>query len=1052
MKRWIVVVAILACALSLAAQEPSWKTLERQFREMPMEARRLTGPLFWLHGDANETKERLELYLGKVAEGDNGSFCAESRPHSDWLGPRWFDDLDICLQAAKKLDLKMWIFDEKWWPSQTVDGKVPPEYAAKKLEASASVVDGPTHVSESGFREHFVAAIAGKLIGEAVDPNSLIDLKPFIKDGALNWDAPEGRWQIMKFTWTQAPPAQQRPQLIVDGASKDCVDWFLKTVYQPHYDRFKDDFGKTIVGFFYDEPETQGDWGTELSATFSERGIDEKKALVAWKFKLAGEEQTAARYAYIDALGETWGRTMYGGTLKWCEDRGVSFIGHFMEHNGLYLKHGLGAINLFQMQKYNSMGGMDLVVQQLWPGERRDGIYQLPKLTSSISHAYGKKDDLAMTEIFGAYGQGITYPQMKWLADWHQVRGVNFMIPHSMNPKAPNDTDCPPYFYADDAEPRWPLYRVWSDYNNRLSLMLTGGKHVCPIAFLFCGESTYVGKAVTPEDMTTTIQDALYDCDWLPYEVFEGDMEVTGRELALRDERYKVLMVPPVEAIPYPTLVKVKEFFDAGGVVVGYDFLPSKSATSGRTIEPLVNSIWGSREPALAVKRTNGKLGRSYLLPADITPKEFARVLADFPGVPPVIEVVEGKTDNWLHVLHRVKSGRDVYLICNQQHEGEAKRFRLQAACDGWPERWDPMRNEVTSVPTETDEHGATTFELTLEPMESALIVFTRDGGPDRPRAITYSQPKSVIPVTRTNPAGPEVRDSSQDLFECPWVWYPEGDPRDNAFPGTRWFRTEIEIPAGRTITQGRFLISADNEFVLYVNGKRAGASIAGGDSWKTPRDLQIKRLLKPGVNVLAIAATNGSDEPNPAGLIGRYWIGLDQGSPIEGRIDRTWRCSNVEVKGLAHRGIRCQGMAACEGDREVRRCSVGHGQSADQPGGPVRRQMHGGFEGGPQTLSRLSRDGWSPRGGKRQGQRRIRGRSDRQAVPPGGVEVPPTRREHDRDRALRAGVGTPGGILRPAAGNVPPSRSAGGANTTFVPELYSGTSPLAVRHPAERA
>ncbi len=110
------------------------------------------------------------------------------------------------------------------------------------------------------------------------------------------------------------------------------------------------------------------------------------------------------------------------------------------------------------------MGGMDLVCQQLYPGQRPDDIYQIPKLASSISHVYGKKDDLAMSEIFGAYGQGITYPQMKWLADQHQVRGVNFMIPHSFNPKAPNDTDCPPYFYNDDSEPRWPLYRVWADY------------------------------------------------------------------------------------------------------------------------------------------------------------------------------------------------------------------------------------------------------------------------------------------------------------------------------------------------------------------------------------------------------------------------------------------------------------------------------------------------------------------------------------------------------------------------------------------------------------
>ena len=46
---------------------------------------------------------------------------------------------------------------------------------------------------------------------------------------------------------------------------------------------------------------------------------------------------------------------------------------------------------------------------------------------------------------------------------------------------------------------------------------------------------------------------------------------------------YRVLIVPPVEAIPYATLAKAKEFFDHGGMVIGYGFLPSKSATIGKT-------------------------------------------------------------------------------------------------------------------------------------------------------------------------------------------------------------------------------------------------------------------------------------------------------------------------------------------------------------------------------------------------------------------------------------------------------------------------------------
>ena len=108
-------------------------------------------------------------------------------------------------------------------------------------------------------------------------------------------------------------------------------------------------------------------------------------------------------------------------------------------------------------------------------------------------------------------------------------RGVNFLIPHSFNPRAPYDLDCPPYFYNGGFEPRFPLFRVFADYSNRLNLMLTGGKHVAPVALLFVGNSAHVGKYVPPEVMTSALQDALFDCDWMPYDVFESDARLQGK-------------------------------------------------------------------------------------------------------------------------------------------------------------------------------------------------------------------------------------------------------------------------------------------------------------------------------------------------------------------------------------------------------------------------------------------------------------------------------------------------------------------------------------------
>ena len=80
------------------------------------------------------------------------------------------------------------------------------------------------------------------------------------------------------------------------------------------------------------------------------------------------------------------------------------------------------------------------------------------------------------------------------------------------------------------------------------------------------------------------------------------------------------------------------------------------------------------------------------------TSAELQQVLADA-GVRPGLEVLAGETGGWLHVLHRVKAGQDVFLVCNQNHQGAARQFKFRATAAGEPECWDAVRNEVTSIP-----------------------------------------------------------------------------------------------------------------------------------------------------------------------------------------------------------------------------------------------------------------------------------------------------------------------------------------------------------------
>jgi hypothetical protein len=57
------------------------------------------APLFWQHG---ESESVLREEIRKMREGGIGGCIVESRPHPDFMGPRWWHDLDVILDEARK--------------------------------------------------------------------------------------------------------------------------------------------------------------------------------------------------------------------------------------------------------------------------------------------------------------------------------------------------------------------------------------------------------------------------------------------------------------------------------------------------------------------------------------------------------------------------------------------------------------------------------------------------------------------------------------------------------------------------------------------------------------------------------------------------------------------------------------------------------------------------------------------------------------------------------------------------------------------------------------
>jgi len=427
-----------------------------------------------------------------------------------------------------------------------------------------------------------------------------------------------------------------------------------------------------------------------------------------------------------------------------------------------------------------------------------------------------------------------------------QVSGVNFFIPHSFNPRAPYDKDCPPYFYNGGYEPRWPLYRVFADYVSRLSLMLTGGRHVCPVALLFSGNTRGVGKAVMPEVLSEALQDANYDCDWLPFPVFEQDASLAGRELALRRERYRVLVVPPVEVIPYETLAKAKEFFDGGGIVLGYGFLPSRSGSLGRTqaeIAALVAGLWGPQAtPQATACKVSPAGGRSYFLSQQPDVAEIKAALAGDARLRPTLEVTAGASDNWLHVLHRQKAGRDVFLVCNQNHQGAARPFTFRITARGEPECWDAVRGEITVPQYRRLGEDLVEIPLTLEPLESVLLVFQAEkiARPERLQAGARPLGEPIALVGDRQPPA------------IPLIPEPKGRPVTlSPVPAADPFYGRGTIPAGVDLARCRVFLEMDGlpgeAARVTINGAPAGGLIG------KPCRLDVSAHVKAGRNEVVI-------------------------------------------------------------------------------------------------------------------------------------------------------------------------------------------------------
>ena len=579
-------------------------------------------PFLWMR---EGKRHLLPAIVQQIYDSGARALCVESRTHEGFCKQSWWDDMDVVLAEAGKRDMKVWILDDKYFPTGCANGLIAEKYPhLRKWQLAEDHVDvvGPARENAILLRQEEDEILLGvyayrRICEEEILDGNPVDLTDCVKGRYVYWDVPAGVWRVMAFYKTRRGTRQTDYIHLIDPAS---VNVLLEAVYEPHYARYGHLFGKTIAGFFSDEPsmgncQTQDGageismynqhlgqpglalpWTDELFALWKERfGAGACGRLAALWFE-QGADTAQIRVAYMDTLTRLWQKHFTQKLGTWCRQRGVEYIGHIIEDMNAHARLGWSAGHYFRALDGQDMAGIDVVLHQIIPGlaHYRHAMvvhggcsdpeffqYVLARLAASHSHIQPRMRNRAMCEIFGAYGWAEGLPVMKHLIDHMLVRGINRFVPHAFSPDYP-DPDCPPHFGT--VNPSFSGFAKLMRYTNQVCHLLEGGTEVVSAAILYHAEAEWSGRDyMLTQKPAKQLYDAQLNYDILPIDALVEKAYVENGILCVENMRYPVLLVPKAEFLPPECTEKLRELEKQGAKIAFIEGRP-KNCTCAQVI------------------------------------------------------------------------------------------------------------------------------------------------------------------------------------------------------------------------------------------------------------------------------------------------------------------------------------------------------------------------------------------------------------------------------------------------------------------------------------
>jgi hypothetical protein len=684
----------------------------------------------------------------------------------------------------------------------------------------------------------------------AVDSAKVIDLSDKMSAaGRLTWDAPEGRWVVMRTGMvpigTQcAPSSPESRGLEVDKMNREHIRSLFDGMVGEFLQRTPAADRTALKYIIADSYETgPQNWTDGLAAKFKEQfGYEPARFLPCLTGRLVDSPEVSSRFLWDwrRLVAESIARDYVGGLREVCAENGLTL---WLENYGHW---GFPSEFLYYGSMTDQVGG------EFWESGGALGNVEC-RAAASCSHIYGRTD--VYSEAFTSNRNFKQSPaDLKRWTDWAYSAGINHLILH-VNIHQPEERAPGIIQWFGTAFNRHNTWfeqsKAFVDYTRRSSVLLKAGRPVVDVAY-YIGENAPAMSG--PRD--PGLPDG-YDYDYINSDVLIHRASVVdGRITVPNGPSYAVLVLPKQTVMRPEVAEAIRRIVADGATILGPKPTSSPSLQDYPTCDQRVTAI---------ANRAWGNLGKGKVGEVDA----LAPFLVDL-GVHPDVQVIgsgnilcaaagAGKIGlgarGGIVFKHRSTPDREIYFLANTSNK--PLDFTASLRISGRkPSLWKAVSGEIAEAAAFTQRGGRTLIPLHLEPSESVFAVFGEKISSDLNEAAGSNTPDYKQVASLDGPW--TVRFDGQGapkeiVFETLIDWAKHPDEAIRHYAGPAVYETGFKLEELPKSEEKPFVLELGEVGVIatvMLNGREVGTV------WTRPWEIEINNAVR-GENTLQIRVAN---------------------------------------------------------------------------------------------------------------------------------------------------------------------------------------------------